>query len=675
MGFEDRITRSYTFQEGTVAFAQQVNTELDAILTFINNLASSSGTLETDTEAAVAALQAAVAALSVKALTTEGTQARVVFNDTTVALQLYSDGAWVSKVYYDTATGKYIFDGSLSDAVISELRDRIAPALTVDRLDTSDKVQKYLVSDTSDVNYIKIYDQYINFITATTDGLSTEQAKDRNGLSLYWTDATHVASTTDVTAYPVMIYVYTEQTKSQMAFEDGGNHVPRITMGAGTGYTPDSGKTFIYKETDGFYIDYRHSITGTPMIFKITDAGIDMGGFPIIEFPEDSLVVSDLYYPATPYAGEGVLVGDRNTYDDHAWEISGLPALNRDFIISGKSHAYGTYRIKDHIIISDASKTNLFRMGEWYGSFGNSVGAYVGIANDGTDAICFKSTDASNEYADYIEWEIKRVGNVISARGKHEGDTSWGSWVDVSSLLLSVCNAISASTTLSGMTAGIAPDDTPTVNAPSLYGGKAFYELRAEIGAAVNKYDFTNYGYGNALLPTIGTITGTAAGYQVSTGTVTTTLQFKTTTPATFNYTNGEILRILPSVSQDVGQVQISVNGGALINASPIDGSTITAGEYYELVYVLATTSFVFFKASGGGGGDAVESVNGQTGVVVLDASDIAITDSGSHFTATDTEGALDELFTAVSNVSWQVDGGTPSSTYGGTGTINGGTP
>lgn len=53
---------------------------------------------------------------------------------------------------------------------------------------------------------------------------------------------------------------------------------------------------------------------------------------------------------------------------------------------------------------------------------------------------------------------------------------------------------------------------------------------------------------------------------------------------------------------------------------------------------------------SGGGSGGAVSSVNGETGAVVLDAADIDIADSGGHFTATDVEGALAELFTSGSD-------------------------
>lgn len=46
--------------------------------------------------------------------------------------------------------------------------------------------------------------------------------------------------------------------------------------------------------------------------------------------------------------------------------------------------------------------------------------------------------------------------------------------------------------------------------------------------------------------------------------------------------------------------------------------------------------------ATGPAGG--VTSVNGATGAVVLDAADLAIADAGGHFTATDVEGALQEL-------------------------------
>lgn len=303
MGFDDRIVRSYTFQDGTVAFAPQVNTELDAILAFINNLAAQSGTLETDTEAAVAALQAAVAAISVNSLTTDGTLARVQLTGNTIAMQLSTDGGqtWVNKVYFDSVSGQYIFDGTLSATTIEALQGLIAPnlyagkaniaELTVDELSTNDKVQKYLNSDTSDVNYIKIYDQYVQFITASTTGAQDEQVVNRNSEPLYWKDENHDSAGTEVTDYPVMVYVYTELIKMQMAFENvSGSYIPKIELGAGVGVS-NYGKGYIYKGTDGLYIEYLHSTTGQSRIIKLTDDGIDLSDFDAITYSETAVVV------------------------------------------------------------------------------------------------------------------------------------------------------------------------------------------------------------------------------------------------------------------------------------------------------------------------------------------------------------------------------------------------
>ena len=49
-------------------------------------------------------------------------------------------------------------------------------------------MKNYLNDNTADVNYIKIFEQYIQFVTASTDGSDTEQVTDRNGSLLYWID-------------------------------------------------------------------------------------------------------------------------------------------------------------------------------------------------------------------------------------------------------------------------------------------------------------------------------------------------------------------------------------------------------------------------------------------------------------------------------------------------------
>lgn len=198
--------------------------------------------------------------------------ARAYFNADSMAFQV-GDGTgetWTNKLYYeyDSETGEtnLVFDGTLSTTVLNAISAEIdvvvtnvsitnvlsadkgyIAELTVDRLETSDKVQKYLDSDTSDVDYIKVYDQYVLWITAETDGSSYEQAEDRYGSPLYWLSAAHESVTTDVTSWPVYQYVYTEYTKGEFSFEEiSGVKVPQIVMGAGSG-TGDNDKLFITK--------------------------------------------------------------------------------------------------------------------------------------------------------------------------------------------------------------------------------------------------------------------------------------------------------------------------------------------------------------------------------------------------------------------------------------------
>lgn len=183
-----------------------------------------------------------------------------------------SGTTWKDRLYYDynaeTDETVLVFDGELSADVITALSALITPnlyaekatisELTVDQLDTSTKVQNYLSSSTADVNYIRIVGQTIEFITASTDGVADEQAKNRYGQNMYWTDATHTAATTDETDYPVMQYVYVEAVKTQISFElMGENYEPVIVLGQGTSLEGgDNGKAFIWKSTTGLTIRY-----------------------------------------------------------------------------------------------------------------------------------------------------------------------------------------------------------------------------------------------------------------------------------------------------------------------------------------------------------------------------------------------------------------------------------
>ena len=115
-----------------------------------------------------------------------------VRNDKKARSYLRSDGmvfqsgdgtgnTWRDRLYYDYDAELdetvLVFDGSLSADLITALSGIITPnlyagkaaisELTVDRVETSTKIQKYLNSDTSGVNYLKIEGQVIQFIMAT----------------------------------------------------------------------------------------------------------------------------------------------------------------------------------------------------------------------------------------------------------------------------------------------------------------------------------------------------------------------------------------------------------------------------------------------------------------------------------------------------------------------------
>jgi hypothetical protein len=233
--------------------------------------------------------------------------------------------------------------------------------LTVSQLDTSVKIHKYLNSDTSDVNYIKIVGQTIQFIQAyiailyaAIQGISGvwdmtldpftdtyymsvsinqttgeiifsngaemnawdafvagrqyralnstsyyqmsggardykvkyvvmnvtnhfdnfESYRNHNGEVCYWMNDKKEVMSSTVTDFPVYIYKYNETVKMEQSFHDeSGAYIPKLTLGAGTG-VGDNGKAFIYKGTDGLYLDYYTSTDGTLRRIALTNGGI-----------------------------------------------------------------------------------------------------------------------------------------------------------------------------------------------------------------------------------------------------------------------------------------------------------------------------------------------------------------------------------------------------------------
>lgn len=224
----------------------------------------------------------------------EDGKSKAVFNSDKLAFQALVDGSMKDKIYFDPVKGDYVFDGKLSADLISALEAEFdvtvsnivitntlaadngtIAELTVDQLETSNKVKKYLAGDTTDVNYIRAVGQMISWITASTTGEETEQAKDRHGNLLYWKDAEKRAVTTEDTEWPVTIYVYSEQVKRSIAFDTvDGKEVPIDIFGSGTG-VGDNGKGFIRKTEDAFELEYI-SQSGKSRKVRLDDFGISL---------------------------------------------------------------------------------------------------------------------------------------------------------------------------------------------------------------------------------------------------------------------------------------------------------------------------------------------------------------------------------------------------------------
>jgi hypothetical protein len=157
--------------------------------------------------------------------------------------------------------------------------------LTVDRFDSSDKVERYKLPAEdplrkAPVGYIRIYDQHIDFIDAQYVGdvggvEQREQAVNRKNEPLYWLDATMTGITETETAFPVWMFRYNELVKMSIHHrlnDITGFYEPVMVWGAGLGSVidPERGKSIIYKDTDGLNIEYL-TATGKTSIISISD--------------------------------------------------------------------------------------------------------------------------------------------------------------------------------------------------------------------------------------------------------------------------------------------------------------------------------------------------------------------------------------------------------------------
>ncbi len=207
---------------------------------------------------------------------------------------------------YDVEKRTFVFDGILgadavfTDSLYAEQGD--IAELTVDRLSTSRRIRKYILQDTSDDNFVKIQDQYVQFIAGTLVpdiGLLTEsgipiltedgeeimledsvapppiQAKNRYNQPIYWqrepvghtsdgyptdADGVQIYAGTEQTNWPVMVYAYTELVKARFAFEEyttaqgAQTYAPVIQLGAGD--QNGNSKGFFLKEQNELILRY-----------------------------------------------------------------------------------------------------------------------------------------------------------------------------------------------------------------------------------------------------------------------------------------------------------------------------------------------------------------------------------------------------------------------------------
>nr|DAH42958.1 MAG TPA: tail protein [Caudoviricetes sp.] len=222
----------------------------------------------------------------------EAVSGEALFNSDVLAMRALVDGVMKDCIYFDTVSGKYKISGdvliegsvqsdaSITDSLYAEQGD--VSQLTVDRLETSDKIKRYLSQDKSAMSFIRIEGLELRFIIANVsvneNGVAeTEQLENRYGSPLYWAkdisnadivngypyiDDVRVYATEKNTGFPIIVYSYTESIIRQIMFiYDPLKRATYCTesfgQGAGTnaaGVTVNQG--WLQKTTTEFFMKY-----------------------------------------------------------------------------------------------------------------------------------------------------------------------------------------------------------------------------------------------------------------------------------------------------------------------------------------------------------------------------------------------------------------------------------
>lgn len=247
--------------------------------------------------------------LTIRRLVNDETQSEAIFNSDVLSMRAKVDGQMKDCIYFDTEKQRYhlsgdvIIDGSIqsdasvTDALYAEQGD--ISQLTVDWLDTSKRVKRYLSNDTSDDNYIEAHDSVLNFVTASVifenDAPLTEQLVNRYGSKLYWQkdisaatiiggypyiDNTRVYTTEENTGFPVIVYQYKRLVKRAIDFildPDSGIYLPTDIFGVGTSLEkPYHGKGKILKTAGSFELSYTTSAGVVTGVYMRDDGFVDV---------------------------------------------------------------------------------------------------------------------------------------------------------------------------------------------------------------------------------------------------------------------------------------------------------------------------------------------------------------------------------------------------------------
>lgn len=171
--------------------------------------------------------------------------------------------------------------------IVEEIENTLSGAneILIDQLSTSRRIKKYILSDTSDDNYLLLQNNYLRLMSGVATG-STEQATDLNGNPLYWqkqpvghtaaglptdSDGNIIYPTLKSNSWPIMVYTYTETVKGSLSLQnDSGNYLPQMVFGAGDNLGRTKGT--IAKNADGFDISFEDT-AGEALGLKMNSAG------------------------------------------------------------------------------------------------------------------------------------------------------------------------------------------------------------------------------------------------------------------------------------------------------------------------------------------------------------------------------------------------------------------